>query len=433
MRLVLISLDAVFAADAPDLLALPHLGQLARDGVYCDNVQTIYPSLTYAIHASLVTGCYPDVHGIGHNEPFQPHKEPAQRAWYWDEKHIQTDTLFSQAKKAGRECAAILWPTTGHSRSIRFNLPEVIALPGEHQVMKVLSYGSFWWLLKSELKYGRQRQGTRQPYLDDFSALMATKVIERHYKPRERGRGEGKETQVASRRKQQQHMPDVLAVHFTDCDTMRHNHGVFSQEARDSLVRLDRRVGMILDALKDRRLLEDTIIAVVSDHGHAQVTASLPLDAWLVANGVPARAQTLGLGAYLHLRRADYLPVLSALEKNRELLQIQHIYTREELRAMHAPSDILLAVEPEEGLYYVDEEGETPHLATHGFGPQHPAAKTLLFLSGPPFKKGLRLHGCDIVDVAPTLASAAGLSLPRAQGRVLEEAFVYHTTGERGE
>ena len=429
MRLVIISLDAVFAQDADHLLSLPNLGKLAREGVFCDNVQTIYPSLTYPIHASLITGCYPDVHGISHNEPFQPQKEPAMRAWYWDEKHIKTDTLFSQAKKAGRECASILWPITGHSKQIKFNLPEIIALPGEHQVLKVLSYGSTWWLIKSELRYGKQRVSTKQPHLDDFSVLMARKVIERQYVPVKK---EGsREVRLASRRKQQRHMPDLLAVHFTDTDTMRHTYGTFSQEVTDSLNRLDERVGSILDKLAAHDVLKDTIVAVVSDHGHADITGSLPLDAWLVANHIPARAQSLGLGAYLHLRRADYLPVLRTLQDNQELLQIAHIYTREELRAMHAPEDILLAVEPTEGLVYVDGEEEPHHVATHGFGPHHPAAKTLLWLSGPPFAKGERLSACNIVDIAPTLAAASGLSLPRAQGRVLEEAFLWSQEQQR--
>ncbi|NLX82213.1 MAG: alkaline phosphatase family protein [Clostridiales bacterium] len=429
MRLVIISLDAVFAQDQDQLLSLPNLGKLAREGVFCDNVQTIYPSLTYPIHASLMTGCYPDVHGIAHNEPFQPQKDPSQRAWYWDERHIKTDTLFSQAKKAGRECASILWPTTGHSRNIKFNLPEIIALPGENQVLKVLSFGSTWWLIKSELRYGKQRVSTKQPHLDDFSALMARKVIERQYVPLKK---EGsREVRLASLRKQQQHMPDLLAVHFTDTDTMRHTYGTFSDEISASLTRLDERVGSILDTLERHKVLKDSIVAVVSDHGHADVTGSLPLDGWLQANHIPARAQSLGLGAYLHLRRADYLPVLQALQDNQELLQIAHIYTREELRMMHAPEDVLLAVEPVEGLVYVDEGEEARHLATHGFGPHHPAAKTLLWLSGPPFAKGLRLPGCDIVDIAPTLAQAAGLTLPRAQGRVLEEAFLWSQEQQR--
>lgn len=84
MRLLLISLDAAYHDDAQMLLSLPNLGRLADKGVFCDRMQTIYPSLTYPVHTSLLTGCYPDKHGIDHNERFMP-KLPAQkRPWYWD-------------------------------------------------------------------------------------------------------------------------------------------------------------------------------------------------------------------------------------------------------------------------------------------------------------------------------------------------------------
>ena len=146
MRLVIISLDSVFAADKDYLLSLPNLGRLAADGVFCGAVQTIYPSLTYPIHASLLTGCYPDKHGVYHNEPYQEDAKPGMRRWFWDERDIKMDTLFSQAHKAGRECAAILWPTTGFSKFIRYNFPEVLALPGENQTLKVIKYGSSGWL-----------------------------------------------------------------------------------------------------------------------------------------------------------------------------------------------------------------------------------------------------------------------------------------------
>lgn len=424
MRLVIISLDAVFAADADYLLSLPNLGRLARDGVFCDQVQTIYPSLTYPIHASIISGCYPDVHGIAHNEPFQPEKAPERRAWHWDEADIKTDTLFSQAYKAGRQVAAILWPTTGHSRHIRYNFPEILALPGENQALKVLRYGSTAWLLMNEIRYASKRVSTRQPHLDDYATLIAEKLIERHYVP---GHLLGmKEEVVPSRRAQARVMPDLLALHLVDCDDMRHRYGTFSDEAKEALARLDGRVGRIVTALERRGLMEDTILAVVSDHGHADITGSLPLDAWLQANHVPARAQSLGLGAYLHLRRADYLPVLDTLMENREALHIRHIYTREELRSLHAGEDILLAVEPEEGIYITDDENDIKSGATHGFGPEHPASKTLMWLRGPQFHQGMRLGACDIVDFAPTLAAASGLILPRAQGKILNDALKWY-------
>ena len=421
MRLVIISLDAVFAADAEFLLSLPNLGELAGEGVFCERAQTIYPSLTYPIHVSLLTGCYPDRHGVGHNEPFNPHLKSGRRPWYWDERYIQVETLFSQASCAGRDCAALLWPVTGHSRHIRYNLPEALALPGENQVLKALRYGSTGWLLRTELAYGRRRRGKGRAALDDYVTLLAETLIARQYAPGERlGRAHDVLPAPSGRQK---HMPDILALHLAECDEARHRHGTFSSQAREALERLDTRVGRVLEALRSREAREDTVVCVVSDHGHADVSGTLPLDAWLAANRVPARAQTLGLGAYLRLNRGDYHPVLNALRENMEQLRIRHVYTREELRGMNAPEDVLLAVEPEECIEYVDDENALAHAATHGFGPDHPAAQCLLWLSGPMFRRGARLPACNLVDVAPTLARAAGLSLPQAQGRVLEEAF----------
>ncbi len=421
MRLVIISLDAVFASDTDFLLALPNLGSLAREGLFCDRVKTVYPTLTYPVHTSLVTGCYPEKHGIGHNEPFNPGKKPGCRPWYWDEKEIRSDTLFSQASRAGRECAAILWPVTGHSRHIRWNFPEILALPGENQALKVLRYGSTWWLLANELMYGKQRRSTRQPDLDDYATLMTEMLIRRQYAPGER-LGPAHDVQP-SRRRRLRHMPDLLALHLVDCDAMRHRFGVFSDEAKEALRRLDGRVGRIIAMLRAREALKDTVLAVVSDHGQADITGTLPLDAWLKANGIPARAQTLGLGAYIRISRGDYLPVLKALRDGMAELRLQHVYTREDLRAMHAPEDLLLAVEPMEGIAVVDDENEEKVGATHGFGLRHPGAQCLLWLSGPMFKKGERLPCCELVDIAPTLARSVGLALPGAQGRVLEEAF----------
>ena len=59
MRLCMISLDAVAQPDADRLLGLPALSALAAEGVFCRNVKTVYPTLTYPIHASLLTGCRP--------------------------------------------------------------------------------------------------------------------------------------------------------------------------------------------------------------------------------------------------------------------------------------------------------------------------------------------------------------------------------------
>lgn len=417
MRLLMISLDAAYKADADILLSLPNLGALADRGVFCRNVQTIYPSLTYPIHTSIMTGCYPDKHGIPHNEKYAPDVPASRRAWYWEAGDIQVPTLHQEARRSGREVASILWPVSGRNKSIRFNFPEVHALPGENQTAKVLRYGSFGWLLRTELKYGKQRVSTKQPHLDRFATLVAQKLIDKQYNPEAPG-----SIDPGPRRKRQ-HMPDLLSIHLVDLDTARHQYGTHSEEASAALHRLDQNVGVLIKALEKAGVMDDTIIAVMSDHGQADVAREFALDVWLKANGVPARAQTLGLGAYIHCERGDYHRVMEILQENRAQLHIKTIYTRQQLRAMHAPQGIVLAVEPEEGIEYVDDFKEEQHRANHGFGPDHPAAQCLLWLSGPPFLTGARLRGINIVDIAPTLAYALRLELPQAQGRILYEAF----------
>jgi predicted AlkP superfamily pyrophosphatase or phosphodiesterase len=417
VRLLLITLDAAFQPDATTLLRLPHLGALADQGVFCDNVRTIYPSITYPAHTSLLTGCYPDRHGIGHNEKFNPRLPAPRRPWYWDAAEIQVDTLHQAARRAGREVASLLWPVSGHNRDIRYNLPEVHALPGENQVLKILTYGSIGWLLKSELKYGRTRESYRQPHLDAFTTLLAEQLILKQYAP---NRTDGR---AGMQQNPRDHMPDVITLHLVDLDATRHQHGVSDEQVQLALVRLDQCVGRLLRALDTVDARSSTIVAVASDHGQVDVTGVLALDDWLQEQNLPARAQTLGLGAYIRCTREAVPEVYEALKNNQAMLHLKHVYTRPELRAMHAPQDVLLAVEAQEGVEIIDHAEDEPHRATHGFGPDHPAGACLLWLSGPPFLQGARLRGANLVDVAPTLAHALHLELPQAQGRVLREAF----------
>lgn len=421
MRLLYISLDSAFAQDEGFLLSLPNLSALAMQGVFSSGVQSIYPTLTYPVHASLMTGCYPERHGIEHNEIYIPGLAPELRPWHWDSADIRVDTLLSMAAKAGRQTAAILWPTTGHDRLIRYNFPEIIALPGENQVTKVLRYGSTAWLLATELRLGSRRKSTKQPDLDDYATLIAEELINKQA-VKGRGRGRSKDVSYTEKEIERKRMPDVLALHLVDLDSMRHEYGVNSPEAQEALRRLDKRVGRLINALEDRKILEETVIAVVSDHGQADVQGGIDLNAFFKEERLRADAQSLGFGAYIRLERSDYRPVLEALKLNREALGLKNIYTREELRELHADERILLAVEAEEG-YEILENPLHSHLANHGFGPHHLGAQCLMWLKGPMFKRGFRLESCNLVDIAPTLAEAVHLNLPQAQGRVLTEAF----------
>ncbi|MBR5896975.1 MAG: alkaline phosphatase family protein, partial [Lachnospiraceae bacterium] len=54
-RIVIVSLDAVGKRDMEFMKSLPNFGKLAESGSFCDNVLSVYPSLTYPAHTSIVT------------------------------------------------------------------------------------------------------------------------------------------------------------------------------------------------------------------------------------------------------------------------------------------------------------------------------------------------------------------------------------------
>lgn len=391
MRLCVISLDAVAQPDADRLFGLPALSALREEGAYCSQVQTVYPTLTYPIHASLLTGCYPSAHGIGHNQPFQPDTRPDMRAWYWEIGQIKRKTLHQAAYEKGRGVASILWPVSGKNPYTRRNFPEVLPLPGEKAALKMLRYAAPAWLLWMEARYGRQRKSIRQPDLDDYAALLCEKLY-------------------LSRRP-----PDLLTVHLVDCDAMRHWHGVNSAEAFQAMERLDRRVGRIVRAIEKAGLRQDTLICVVSDHGQQDAPNGILLDR-LLRETCGARAQSLGMGAYIFGN--DLAAAQSALEQNKDAWGIGSIFTDQALRAMNAPADVRLAVDARPGCCFIDAPETT--YGEHGFSLDCPEARTFFCLSGPGVQKGLALPPMNLVDIAPTLADLMGWELPDAQGCVVD-------------
>jgi predicted AlkP superfamily pyrophosphatase or phosphodiesterase len=61
------------------------------------------------------------------------------------------------------------------------------------------------------------------------------------------------------------------------------------------------------------------------------------------------------------------------------------------------------------------------HAATHGYLASDPETDGIFIASGAHIKAGVTLPRVSNLDIAPTLARLLGLSLPGAEGRVLDE------------
>jgi alkaline phosphatase D len=111
---VLVSLDG-FRYDYPAKWGAPHIAQLARTGATApDGMLPSYPSITFPNHITLVTGLFPEHHGIVNNSFY----DPARKATYsYRDTTSNTDgswyggtPLWSLAEEQGMRAASFFWP-----------------------------------------------------------------------------------------------------------------------------------------------------------------------------------------------------------------------------------------------------------------------------------------------------------------------------------
>src|SRR5690606_13989251 len=121
-HLLVISFDCLSSLDLPMLETLPHFQELLNKAAICRKVETIYPSVTYPCHATIVTGNYPNRHGVVTNTLLQPNRLSPD--WYWHRRYIKGTTFYDEAKKAGLSTAALLWPVTAKAK-IDYHMPEI--------------------------------------------------------------------------------------------------------------------------------------------------------------------------------------------------------------------------------------------------------------------------------------------------------------------
>lgn len=406
--MIVVSLDAVGTRDLPLLKSLPAFGGFWKEAAACERVKSVYPSLTYPAHTSIVTGRYPAGHGIVNNLRIQPEREKPD--WFWQRKFIRAETIYDLVRKKGGRAAALLWPVTGRA-GIRWNLPEV--LPNrfwQNQVLVSCLNGSPLYELELERRFGSLRDGVRQPALDDFVQASLLYTLKKY-------------------------RPDLTLVHFTDVDTNRHLHGVESREAKEGLERHDRRLGELFSCLEDMGWKDTANVVILGDHCQMDVNRSLGLNGlfesrrWLtVKRGRIADWKVLARecdgSCYIYIRDSSLRePVRILLEELCGQGLIRRVYTGQEAALMGADGSCAFMAEGETGVYFRDDwEGpavrESVQKATHGYHPDREDYTTIFGARGPAFASGAREESMSLVDEGPLLAAALGVSLEKTDGRI---------------
>jgi len=425
-HLIVISFDCLSSLDFPIIQELPHFQELLKHRSYCKNVKTIYPSVTYPCHATIVTGKYPNRHGVINNTLLQPGNSSPD--WYWYRRYIKGTTLYDEAKKAKLTTAALLWPVTAKA-NIDYNMPEIFAnRPWQNQVTISLLSGSPLYQLDMNRRFGHIRKGLSQPELDDFVLESTVQTI-------------------------QSKKPNLLLVHFTDLDTQRHYYGFSSEQAHAALRRHDKRLGRIIHALKQSGIYENSTIIALGDHSALDESKAIKLNVLLRKNGLikvdkrgkvtdwKAYCKSCDGSAYIYVKNTNHQDTKSILQKLLYDLAkdkrngIEQVLTKEELRKMGADSNAYLMVEALQGYYLTegldgafidsltaaDVSSKKYTVASHGYSPNKNNYTTVLLASGKGVRSNAIIPSMHLVDEGPTFAKLLGLDLGDTDGNVIQE------------
>lgn len=358
LPLLLVSIDG-FRTDYLDRGKTPRLAALAAGGVRADALRPSFPSLTFPNHYTLVTGLYPDHHGIVHNRiegdgendrfVYNDASTTADARWWGGEP------IWVGAERQGLRSATMFWP--GSDTAIAGVRP------------------SYWKPFDRNVT-PEQRVDTVLGWLD--------------LPPDQR--------------------PRFLTLYFEHVDRAGHDHGPSSPEVNNALTEVDAALGRLLDGLAARGLGNAINLLVVSDHGLTAASSTRVVVVDDIVNLKRVRAVNYGVVAGFAPEPGQQAYAYKTLVKRHDHMRC---WRRTQMPArFHYGSNprippIVCLADPGWIIARSDWVKEHPHdspRGEHGYDNDLPEMRALFVASGPSFRHGARVPEFDNVDVYPLLA-----------------------------
>jgi predicted AlkP superfamily pyrophosphatase or phosphodiesterase len=378
--LILVSLDG-FRYDyarkysAPNIVALGQRGASAPEGMI-----PAYPSVTFPNHYTLVTGLYPEHHGIVANAFYDParkqiysYRDPAAEVdgtWYGG------TPLWVLAEQQGMRSACFFWP--GSEADIQGVRPT--------------------YYMKYDQKYPNDQR------VDQVLAWLKLPAEQR---------------------------PHFITLYMSDVDGAGHSHGPDSPEVADAVTRVDKEIGRLAAGVAELKLPVN--IVVLADHGMVKVDGEwTDLDKYFDRSLIVTPVES-----FLYPKtEADAARIFAALDGKSDKFKVYrngkvpgelHFdgNAREGDPIVMPTGPYLLRVSaPETSATSMAMKFYGPPVGMHGYDPaKMPEMKAIFFAAGPDIRAGVKVASFENVDVYPLVArilrlDIAGLKTGKIDGSI---------------
>jgi predicted AlkP superfamily pyrophosphatase or phosphodiesterase len=358
-RLILVSIDG-FRPDYLDAGVTPNLSRLAGEGVVA-RMRPSFPTVTFPNHYTLVTGKHPDGHGIVGNSFLDSEMgrftmQRTEPGWW-----SQAEPIWITAQRAGLTTATMFWPGS----------------ETEHGGLR-----PYYWRPFDQSVPGDER-------VDQILAWMDAEPS-----------------------------PDFSTLYFDIVDTAGHQHGPDSPQTLEAVAQVDASIGRLIDGLRARRLFEQTVLVIVSDHGMA---ATSP-DRVIVLDDLvdPTAINVIYSGAAVFLnpsagRQDEVQAALVRRHANGECWDRASIPARLNLGSNPRVAEIVCAADVG-WLFATKARPVLREGGAHGYDNQADEMRALFLARGPGIARGGRLGDVDSVDVHPFIGSLLRIRLPQGDG-----------------
>jgi len=394
---------------------VPNLQKLMVEGMYAEGVQGVIPTVTYPSHTTLITGVWPEKHGIYANTLFDP-LDKGKMAWYWYAEDLKVPTLYNAAMAAGRTTAAIQWPVTVGAK-VTWDIPEIWRAGDENDIKLVRATSTPGLLDEAEKEIGIYRGGIDTTVeADEVRVKYAEWILEKK-------------------------KPALLLLHVSALDHIEHDTYPFSPEALAVIERQDVALGR-LRATAERVFPGRVIFCVASDHGFVKVEKQVSFGAAFVQAGLIAldkKGKATDWKAFPWSTGGSAAVVLKdpkdaeTTEKVRALLKkmasdpangIDRVLEGDDLHARGGfpTASFFVGLKPgwKNSYSLTGPVVESVKVSgTHGALNDLPELRSSFFVVGPGVPAGKKFELIDMRDIAPTLAKLVGLELPTADGKSL--------------